>query len=431
MMHVPGLFARGFSRRAVLMVATLLFASVSAMAQVDLSGEWAAAIHEDYTERIPGPDVGDYLGLPINDALRLRAESWDASIQTLPERQCIPHPSTYSYRGPATLRISKETDPVTQDVVSYTVYGTFGRATRVIWMDGRPHPNELAPHTWAGFSTGKWEGAILTVETTHLKAGYIRRNGVVHSDLTTMTEHYIRHGDRLTIMTIDRDPVYFTEPFIRTTDFIVNLNQQVGATPCDVTVETVRPKGSIPHHLPGKNPFLVEFTERAGVPMMAARGGAETSYPEFMARLKNPAGATPAATYAKSLGQAPTGSDAVTILPVRANLFLVSAGARNIAMSLGGDGLLLVDTGTAALAEKVAAEIQKFTAKRRQHVSFRDWQTHWRRWCRCIWFRGRCPCGSTRRNLCPRKSPGADERPHGTAIANPHYRVANDNLFRG
>src|SRR4051812_25458098 len=122
-------------KTATLAALILAAASVPARAQVDLSGEWAARFHEDQLERIPGPEVGDYSGIPINDDLRLRADSWDASLLTLLEEQCIPHPATYSLRGPADLRISQDIDPVTQQVRAIIIYGTFGRATRVIWMD--------------------------------------------------------------------------------------------------------------------------------------------------------------------------------------------------------------------------------------------------------------------------------------------------------
>ena len=44
-----------------------------AYGQVDLSGEWTNLYHEDAPERGPGPAIGDYLGLPINDAARSRA----------------------------------------------------------------------------------------------------------------------------------------------------------------------------------------------------------------------------------------------------------------------------------------------------------------------------------------------------------------------
>src|SRR6187401_1564399 len=37
-----------------------------ASAQVDFSGIWMPIMHEDSVERAAGPDLGDYLGLPIN-----------------------------------------------------------------------------------------------------------------------------------------------------------------------------------------------------------------------------------------------------------------------------------------------------------------------------------------------------------------------------
>jgi len=342
--------------------AALLWSGLPGLAQVDFTGEWAPRFHEDQPERIPGPELGDYLGLPVNDALRLRADSWDADLVSMPERQCNPHPSTYSFRGPANLRVSKEADPVTQDIVSYTIYGTFGRATRVIWMDGRPHPSANAVHTWAGFSTGKWEGGILTVETTHLKAGYIRRNGVIHSDLATMTEHFIRHGDHLTIVTIDRDPVYLTEPFIRTTDFVADFGQHVAATPCDVTIEAVRPKGAVPHHLPGTNTFVSEFAARTGLPFEATRGGARTTDPNFRGNLAAPLAA---ATFARdSVVPAAVNEDApIEVLPVRGNIYMLSVAGRNITLSIGPEGVMLVDAGLASWAPKIAAAIQKLSNK--------------------------------------------------------------------
>ena len=168
---------RGFPR--TLLVA-FLFAGWSspAFAQIDLTGMWAPIFHEDQVERIPGPDVGDYAGLPINDAARQKASHWDASILSLPERMAQPHPAVYFMRGPGpNMRITKRTDPVTHQLVAYTLEGVFGRDDRVIWMDGRPHPSSNAEYLWEGFSTGKVEGNRLTITTTHMKYGVIQRNG--------------------------------------------------------------------------------------------------------------------------------------------------------------------------------------------------------------------------------------------------------------
>ena len=43
---------------------------VPASAQVDFSGEWAPRFWEDQPERVPGPELGDYLGIPISEAAR-------------------------------------------------------------------------------------------------------------------------------------------------------------------------------------------------------------------------------------------------------------------------------------------------------------------------------------------------------------------------
>ena len=264
----------------------LLALAAPAFAATDFSGEWAPRFYEDQPERVPGPELGDYLGLPITPAARMRADTWDASMMTLPEWQCRPHSADYIWRGPSQLRISKEVDPVTREITAF--HAEWLRSIdRPIYLDGRPHPSEFAPHTWAGFTTAKWEGDVLTTTVTHLKEGYIRRNGVPRSDQATLTEHWIRHGDWLTVVTIVTDPVYLSEPFIRSTDYQLDLNQQIPPYPCDVTEEVeTRAKGVVPHHLPGTNNMLFEFADRHKLPHEAVRGGAETMYPEYRLKIQ-------------------------------------------------------------------------------------------------------------------------------------------------
>ncbi|MBI2150913.1 MAG: hypothetical protein HYU27_09975 [Acidobacteria bacterium] len=262
----------------------MLLAGLPAFAQVDFSGEWAPRFHEDQPERVPGPEIGDYLGLPINEAARMRADTWAASIQSLPEWQCRPHSADYIWRGPSQLRITKEVDPVTRQITAF--HAEWLRSVdNVYFLDGRPHPTASAPHTWGGFATAKWEGDMLTVTVTHLKEGYVRRNGVPRSDLATVTEHWMRHGNWLTIVTIVNDPVYLSEPFIRTTDYELDERQLVNPYPCDVVEEVERGKTVVPHFLPGANPNLQGFAENHELPFEATKGGPETMYPEYRAKL--------------------------------------------------------------------------------------------------------------------------------------------------
>ena len=267
-------------------VTTVTLAAQGPRGPMDLSGEWAPLFHEDQPERIPGPDISDYLGLPINAAARQHADAWDASILTLPEHQCKPHPADYSPRGPANLRLSREIDHDSQALVAIHTHISWQQPERTIWMDGRPHPPEYAAHTWQGFSTGKWDGDMLTVTTTHLKMGWIRRNGVPRSDKAVLTEHFVRHGDYLTLISVINDPVYLTEPFVRTTKWALDPHQLIAPYPCQAVVEIERPQGVVPNHLPGSNTFLGEFAAKFNLPLEPTRGGAETMYPEYIAKIQ-------------------------------------------------------------------------------------------------------------------------------------------------
>jgi len=279
-------------RRALLLctlVAGLATASPAA-AQVDLAGEWGAlnGVSEDQPHRVPGADLGDYTGLPINDAARLKARSWDASILSQPERQAQPHPVTYAYRGGGgpNLRIEKVVDEATGALIAYKFTGYFGRADRIIWMDGRPHPSEYAEHKWNGFSTGEWVGGSLKVVTTHMKQGVIQRNGVPSSPYARMTEFWTRHGNHLGLFTWVDDPMFLEEPMVRTTDWLWSPAQNVGVPQPFDTVDELgdRPLGWVPSYPMGT--LHEDFARKNNLPFEATIGGSRTLLPEFMKTIR-------------------------------------------------------------------------------------------------------------------------------------------------
>jgi hypothetical protein len=279
-----------FATPAALALLLTLASCTPATAQVDFAGHWGGIFHEDQPERVPGPSLGDYLGLPINDNARAFAEAWDASRLTVPEHQCRAHASPYIYRGPLNLRIWEERDPLTQQLVAFHHYIRNFQQERTIWMDGRPHPSENAEHTWMGFSTGRWEGATLVVRTTHITQMWHRRNGLPQSDKTVMTERWTRHGDVLTMVTITDDPVYLSEPLVKTTNMRVvpvPFTPDQLLYPCQAVVEIAsQPRGAVPHYMTGKNPFLDDFAKAFNLPREATRGGRETMYPEFREKVQ-------------------------------------------------------------------------------------------------------------------------------------------------
>ena len=354
-------------RTTGLILTLVVLAACPAFAQRDIAGEWMALYHEDQPHRIPGPELGDYTGLPINDAGRLKADSWDASILTLREHQAKPHPSTYSLRGPANIRIRRELDPITQQTTGYELFGTFGQATRTLWLDGRPHPPDHAAHTWAGFSTARWDGDALTVSTTHLKAGWLQRNGVAHSDRATMTERFIRHGNILTVVSIVDDPIYLEEPLIRTTNWVLNPGMEIQRTQFDVVDEVAgRQKGDVPHYLPGSPGALQklkEFASHVGLPPAAARGGAATTYPEYQQTMNRPAATTTATRPVRTDGRSDARDNALRVMHVQGKVHMIAGDGGNVIVQAGDEGVLVIDTGLESRGDELLAAIRRISDK--------------------------------------------------------------------
>ena len=107
-------------------------------AQVDFTGEWAPAYHEDGPERLPGPELGDYMGIPLSDAGRLRADSYDADrISVVTEYQCRPHSSDYGMRGLGNLRVTRDID-ISHPKLSSVPHLHARLGQRPHHLDGRP-----------------------------------------------------------------------------------------------------------------------------------------------------------------------------------------------------------------------------------------------------------------------------------------------------
>jgi len=274
---------RMLHRAKFLLLATSLAAplAVPAFAQNEFSGEWAVVQDEDNTGN---PYTGEFIGIPMSRAGALRAQAWNASLYTLPEWQCRPHGAMYISRGPSQLRVWKEIDPDSREIIAW--HAEWLRSIdNPYYMDGRAQPSKYAPHTWGGFSTAEWVGDMLKITTTHLKEDYYRRNGVPSSDEATLTQYWIRRGDILTWVTIATDPIYLTEPMIRASEYRLQPQLRIPPYPCEVVEEVDRPAGVVPHYLPGQNPFLSDFGKKYQIPMEANQGGAATMYPEMQKKI--------------------------------------------------------------------------------------------------------------------------------------------------
>jgi len=338
-----------------------VLAAVPAFAQINFVGEWSGRYHEDQPDRVPGEEPGDFSGVPINDAARLFADSWDVARHSILEHQCAPYTLPYMFFGPNQFRIWQEHNEDTQELLAIRMHlGTY-QQERTIWMDGRQHPPDYAPHTFMGFSTGVWNGDTLTITTTHIKAGYFRRTGIPASDRLTVVEHWIRHGNVLSQVTIATDPVYLSEPYIRSQEFVLmDRGNQNWLYNCEYVMEVPKDKNEVPHYLPGANPWIGEFSAKHAMPEAGVRGGAETLLPEWKPGAK-PLPARPGANGGFKPEDQPEhlAAGEVKAVHVQGNVHMIVGAGANIAVQAGEDGVLVVDTGNAGSSDKVLAAIKQ------------------------------------------------------------------------
>jgi hypothetical protein len=97
-----------------------------------------------------------------------------------------------------------------------------------IFTDGRPLPQDPQP-SWNGYSTGKWEGDTLVVQTNGLRDGmWLDRNGSPMTDAAKLTERFrrVNYGTMEIEVTVD-DPKAYTKPWtVKVIEFIV-LNTEL------------------------------------------------------------------------------------------------------------------------------------------------------------------------------------------------------------
>jgi hypothetical protein len=83
------------------------------------------------------------MGLPINDEGRARADAWQISIQTMPERQCILYTSQYLVMGPQSFKMLPDIDPISGRVIAWRITGKKGEVPHYL-PNTNPFVDEMA-----------------------------------------------------------------------------------------------------------------------------------------------------------------------------------------------------------------------------------------------------------------------------------------------
>jgi hypothetical protein len=199
-----------------------------AAAPIDLTGYWVSVVTEEWLWRMTTPQKGDYTSIPLSDAGRQVANSWDPAT----DGSCKAYGAIGLMHLPTRLHITWDGDNVLK------VESDAGAQTRMLRFNSGQAPGA---RSLQGHSIAEWEpiggapppqlvragrGAAntLRVATTNLLEGWLRKNGVAYSERATVLEYWDRtnfpNGDTWLIVTaIVSDPVYLVSDYTTSMHF--------------------------------------------------------------------------------------------------------------------------------------------------------------------------------------------------------------------
>jgi hypothetical protein len=225
-------------------------ATYQRFAALDLTGNWVSVVTEDWAQRMLPPVKGDVSSLPLNAAGQKAAKEWDPSREGAAE-------ACKAYGAPALLRIPGRLKINWQDGgKTLRIDADAGQQTRLLhFADVAAKDVPMGDLGWQGFSQAAWEyaggfdplragdqqnpaprsrgrgappmtpqGGALRVVTTHLKPGYLRKNGIPYSKDAVLTEYFNLHADPygtdwMIVTTIVHDPADLVVDYITSTNF--------------------------------------------------------------------------------------------------------------------------------------------------------------------------------------------------------------------
>jgi hypothetical protein len=198
----------------------------------DLSGLWGAVVN------VPCPPDG-CLDLPLNRQFLdigsrieggLPFQPWAAAVHAqrsadndkdAPSTHCLPYSNVEMHTTPLYRKIVQMPDML-------AILNEHDAFFRQIYTDGRPLPADPQP-SWRGYSSGKWEGNTLVVQTVGFRDGqWLDMGGSPMTDAAKMTERFSRpdFGHLEIEITVDDSKAY-TKPWTTKLNQVIVLNTEL------------------------------------------------------------------------------------------------------------------------------------------------------------------------------------------------------------
>ena len=200
-------------------------------APFDMTGYWVSVVTEDWRFRMVTPPRGDFNGVRLTPEGIAAVENWDPDRDEAEGNECKAYGAAAIMRLPGRLNIAWENDETLR------IDTDAGMQTRRFYFGDAPAESDEP--TWQGHSVAEWVSTgggganrfgKLTVTTTGMRAGYLRKNGVPYSEDARLTETYrlleAPNGDIwLMVLTVVDDSRYLNDRAVPTPHHFVTSTQ--------------------------------------------------------------------------------------------------------------------------------------------------------------------------------------------------------------
>jgi hypothetical protein len=207
--------------------------SAKANALIDITGYWVAIVNEDWVYRMMTPAKGDRAFVPLNPAGQQVADAWDPAKDQADGNECKAYGAGNIMRIPERLHITSVDDNTLQIETDAGMQKRLFHFDGSKWQGGEPQLQgfsvatfEKQPQLRAGgvvHGPAAGTGGSLHVITTHMKPGYLQKNGIPYSGDAVLTEYYHvidLHGLGFLILTsVVNDPTYLRQPYVLSSQF--------------------------------------------------------------------------------------------------------------------------------------------------------------------------------------------------------------------
>jgi hypothetical protein len=210
-------------------------ASAKARAVIDLTGYWVSIVDEDWVWRMMTPAKGDFASVPLNAEGKKITNAWDPTKDEAEGNGCRAYGAGGIMRIPERLHVSWLDDNTLEMEIDAGMQKRVFHFDGSKWRGGEPQ--------WQGDSVATWEkqiqrrsngapfggpepgkGGNLHVITTHMRPGYIEKNGIPYSGNAVLSEHFrvidVNGAPTYLILTSTiQDPTYLTDTFSLSSQF--------------------------------------------------------------------------------------------------------------------------------------------------------------------------------------------------------------------